>query len=137
MKLKKVYHMGIPVNDIDRAREFYTKVLGMQFLQRVGGNPGSPDALEIHGMVPRLDSLQCGQDQIVLFERPRPIQRDVIDEDGILHQAFDMDLKDYGDALKTIKDLGRFHRTVERRTGKTIYFFDTEGNYLELRFAPD
>jgi catechol 2,3-dioxygenase-like lactoylglutathione lyase family enzyme len=40
MKLKDLYHVGIPVNDIDRAREFYTKVLGMQFLDRVGAARG-------------------------------------------------------------------------------------------------
>jgi len=47
MKLQKVYHMGIPVDDLDRARDFYTKVLGMVYLDRVGGNPDNPDALPI------------------------------------------------------------------------------------------
>ena len=83
MKVKKLYHVGIPVDDLDRAREFYTKVLGMQFLDRVGGNPNNPDALEIHGKVQRLDRLRCGNDDVVLFERPRPIHRDAMDEDGI------------------------------------------------------
>ncbi len=134
MKLKKVYHMGIPVDDIDRAREFYTKVLGMQFLSRVGGNPNNPDALEVHGKIARLDRFKCGEDDIVLFERPRPLQRDAIDQDGIAHQAFDMNWEDYDDAMKTAKELGKFHRSVERSTGKTIYMFDSEGNYLELHF---
>ena len=51
MKLKKIYHMGIPVDDIDRAREFYTKVLGMQFIDRVGGNPNNPDSLDRKSVV--------------------------------------------------------------------------------------
>lgn len=29
IKTKGIYHIGIPVNDIDRAVEFYTDVLGM------------------------------------------------------------------------------------------------------------
>jgi catechol-2,3-dioxygenase len=29
MKLQKVYHMGIPVDNLDRAKDFYTQVLGM------------------------------------------------------------------------------------------------------------
>jgi len=135
MKVTKLYHVGIPVDDLDRARDFYTEVLGMQFMDRVGGNPNNPDALEIHGKVQRLDRLRCGNDDVVLFERPRPIQRDALDQDGIAHQAFDMDWNDYEEALKKAKELGKFHRIVERSSGKTIYMFDTEGNYLELHFA--
>ena len=134
MKLKRLYHVGIPVDDIDRAREFYTNVLGMQFLERVGGNPKSPDAVKIHGRVARLDRLRCGTDDVVLFERPRPLQKDALDQDGIMHQAFDLDWEDFDDALETVKKSGRLPRTVERRSGKTIYLFDTEGNYLELHF---
>jgi len=55
MKVKELYHVGIPVDDLDRAQKFYTEVLGMQFMGRVGGNPNNPDALEIHGKVQRLD----------------------------------------------------------------------------------
>jgi catechol 2,3-dioxygenase-like lactoylglutathione lyase family enzyme len=134
MKVTKLYHVGIPVDDIDRAQEFYTKVLGMEFMGRVGGNPKNPDALEIHGKYQRLDRLRCGNDDVVLFERPKPIERDALDQDGIAHQAFDMNWDDYEDALKEIKQLGKFHRIVERSSGKTIYLFDSEGNYLELHF---
>lgn len=134
MKLKKIYHLGIPVDDIDRAREFYTRILGMQFIDRVGGNPDNPDALEIHGKIPRLDRFKCGNDDVVLFERPRAIRKDALDQDGIAHQAFDMDWDDYESALKEAKDLGLFHRSVDRISGKTIYMFDSEGNYLELHF---
>jgi catechol 2,3-dioxygenase-like lactoylglutathione lyase family enzyme len=49
MKLQKVYHMGIPVDNLDRAKDFYTTVLGMEYLGRVGGNPKSPDSFPIHG----------------------------------------------------------------------------------------
>jgi hypothetical protein len=45
-----------------------------------------------------------------------------------------MDWNDYDAALKEAKELGKFHRSVERRSGKTIYLFDSEGNYLELHF---
>ena len=136
MKVKSVYHVGIPVNDLDRAQKFYTEVLGMQFMNRVGGDPNNPDALEIHGKVQRLDRLRCGNDDVVLFERPRPLRHDALDEDGIAHQAFDMDWSDYEEALKKAKELGTFHRIVERSSGKTIYMFVTEGNYLELHFPP-
>ena len=134
MKLQKVYHMGIPVDNLDRAKDFYTKILGMEYLGRVGGNPNNPDSFPIHGVAQKLDRFKCGNDDVVLFERPKPIERDALDEDGIFHQAFDMAWEDYDDALKTAKALGRFHRSVERDSGNTIYMFDSEGNYLELHF---
>lgn len=134
MKLKKVYHMGIPVDDPDRARDFYTRVLGMEYLGRIGGNPNNPDALPIHGKVQQLDRMRCGNDDIVLFERPRALERDALDQDGIAHHAFDLDWDEYDDALKTAKELGKYHRSVDRPSGKTIYMFDSEGNYLELHF---
>lgn len=135
MKLQKVYHMGIPVDNLDRAKAFYTEVLGMDYLGRVGGNPNNPDSFPVHGVAQKLDRYRCGDDDVVLFERPRAIDRDAIDQDGIFHQAFSMNWDDYEDALKTAQDLGKFHRKVERDSGNTIYMFDTEGNYLELHFA--
>ena len=126
MKLQNVYHMGIPVDNLDRAKKFYTEVLGMEYLNRVGGNPNNPDALPIRGVAQKLDRLRCGNDDVVLFERPSPINRNALEEDGIFHQAFDMAWEDYDDALKTAKELGKFHRSVERDSGNTIYMFDSE-----------
>ena len=134
MKLQKVYHMGIVVDNLNRARDFYANVLGMEYLGRVGGNPNNPDALPVHGVVQKLDRFRCGNDDIVLFERPKAIGRDALDQDGIAHQAFDMAWEDYDEAFKTTNDLGKYHRSVERDSGKTIYMFDSEGNYLELHF---
>jgi catechol 2,3-dioxygenase-like lactoylglutathione lyase family enzyme len=76
MKLQKVYHMGIPVDNLDRAKEFYTNVLGMEYLGRVGGNPNNPDSFPVHGVAQKLDRFRCGNDDVVLFERPRAIARD-------------------------------------------------------------
>jgi catechol 2,3-dioxygenase-like lactoylglutathione lyase family enzyme len=135
MKVQKLYHVGIPVDDLDRARDFYRQVLGMEYLGRVGGNPDNPDALPIHGVVQKLDRFRCGGDDVVLFQRPRPLRRDALDQDGIAHHAFEMAWEDYEDALQTVKELAGYHRTVERDSGHTIYLFDSEGNYLELHFA--
>jgi catechol 2,3-dioxygenase-like lactoylglutathione lyase family enzyme len=110
MKLQKVYHMGIPVDNLDRAKAFYTEVLGMDYLGRVGGNPNNPDSFSVHGVAQKLDRYRCGSDDVVLFERPRAIDRDAIDQDGIFHQAFSMNWDDYGRRAKNSQDLGKFHR---------------------------
>jgi hypothetical protein len=39
------------------------------------------------------------------------------------------------DALMTLKQQGKYHRTVERDSGNTISMFDSAGNYLELHFS--
>jgi catechol 2,3-dioxygenase-like lactoylglutathione lyase family enzyme len=119
---------------LDRAQDFYTRILGMEYLGRVGGNPDNPDALPIHGKIQKLDRFRCGNDDVVLFERPRPLNRDALDQDGIAHQAFDLPWEQYDEALQIAKDLGRYHRSVDRSSGKTIYMYDSEGNYLELHF---
>jgi hypothetical protein len=36
--------------------------------------------------------------------------------------------------MKTDNELGKFNRAEERSSGKTIYLFDSEENYLELHF---
>ncbi len=135
MKVEKVYHTGIPVNDLDRARDFYTEVLWLQYLGRVGGDDWPRKSPEIHGKRARLDRFKCGDDEVVLFERPQPLDRDVISEDGIAHQAFEMNWEAYDEALNTVKQSGKFHRCVDRKSGRTIYLFDTEGNNLELHFG--
>jgi len=122
LKPQKVYHMGIPVNDIDRAQAFYTQVLGLEFKDRVGGKL-------------KIDRLKCGPDDVVLFQRPQPLQRDSITEDGVTHQAFEMNLSLYDEALRTVKEKGLFLNIEDRESGKTIYLLDTEGNHLELHFA--
>ena len=122
LKVEKIYHMGIPVNDIDRAQAFYTKVLGMEFMDRVGSNQ-------------KLDRLRCGGDTVVLFERPREHAWDPIAQDGVAHQAFEMDLSTYDEALETIKEMGLFRTVEDRESGNTIYLFDPEGNHLELHFS--
>ena len=99
MKPKKVYHMGIPVDNLHRAEDFYINVLGMEYLGRVGGNPNNPDLFPVHDVAQKLDRFRCGDDDIDLLERSRALERDALDQDGITHQAFDMTCEDYADAL--------------------------------------
>lgn len=115
-----VYHTSIPADDIDRAERFYTEVLGMQLDARVGRKGSS------------IVRLRCGADTVVLFERPRALGRDSHKEDGTYHQSFEMRIEDFDEAVESIKKLGTFHQITERDSGRTLYFWDTEGNYEEL-----
>jgi catechol 2,3-dioxygenase-like lactoylglutathione lyase family enzyme len=116
-----VYHLGIPVDDIDRAERFYTEIMGMKTEERLGeGNA-------------RLYRLKCGNVDVVLFQRPRPLQRNSLKEDGISHQAFEVAPDAFDEATDLLKKEGYFHSgPVVRDSGRAVYFFDTEGNFQQI-----
>jgi catechol 2,3-dioxygenase len=129
IKAKGIYHLGIPVDDMERAIKFYTEVLGMVVTKK-----GTDD------MGDRLSraELRAGNDIVDLFLRPRPRERDALEENGATHQAFEVSSQDFELAVQKMADWGvKVHTTahVARRTGRGFYFFDSEGNLLQL-YAP-
>jgi len=131
IKLQRINHIGLPANDLDRARDFYTRVLGLTFHERLGGHPDERTG----GPSPRLDVMKCPNgDEVVLFEQPQ-VQYDRPRAGvGLLHHAFDLNWDDFDEALGTAKELGTIDRVIERPSGKDIYLSDSEGNYLQLHF---
>ncbi len=126
---KGVYHIGIAVDDVERAVKFYTEVLGMKIAKLNRDDMG--DRLN------RAD-LRSGDDMVVLFQRPKPLEKDAIAEDGATHHAFVVDREDFEIAVKKMKEWGvKTHSTptVDRPTGSGLYFFDPDGNLLQL-YAP-
>ena len=116
-----IYHIGITVDDIERAEGFYTKVLGMKVAARIGE------------AVVRLVRLKCGDVDVVLFKRPRQLNRNTLKEDGISHQAFEVAPEAFDEAIEFLKKEGCYHEgPVVRPSGRAVYFFDTEGNYQQL-----
>ena len=126
---KGLYHIGIPVNNVERAVKFYTEVLGMTIAKLNRDDMG--DHLE------RAD-LRSGDSMVVLFQRPTPIEKNAIKEDGATHHAFVVSNEDFELAVHKMADLGvKIHNvsTVDRPTGRGFYFFDPDGNLLQL-YAP-
>lgn len=129
IKTRGVYHLGIPVNDMERAVKFYTEVLGMTVAKLNRDDMG--DKLN------RAD-LRAGDDMVVLFQRPHPVEKNALKDDGATHQAFVVSAEDFELAAKKMKDWGvKIYDipTVERPSGRGFYFFDSEGNLLQL-YAP-
>ena len=130
IKTKGIYHIGIPVNDIDRAVKFYTEVLGMTVAKLNRDDMG--------GGLARAD-LRSGDGMVVLFQRPKPSEKNSLEDDGAAHHAFIVDREDFELAVKRMKDWGvKVHTTatVDRPSGRGFYFFDTEGNLLQLYSPP-
>lgn len=129
IKTTGLYHIGIPVEDVERAVKFYTEVLGMTVAK--AGTDDMGDKLS------RVD-LRSGNSMVVLFKRPKPLAGDGVERDGATHQAFMVSPEDFELAVAKMKDWGvRVHTTatVDRPSGRGFYFFDTEGNLLQL-YAP-
>lgn len=122
-----VYHLGIPVDDLDRAERFYSEVLGMKPLKRIGeGEEGEIGS-----------RLLCGDVEVVLFRRPRPLERKSTEQDGITHQAFEVAPEDFDRAVEILKERGLYHHGPEvRPSGLGVYFFDSEGNLQQLHTVP-
>jgi glyoxylase I family protein len=129
IKTKGIHHIGIPVNNMERAVKFYTEILGMKIAKLNRDDMG--DGLS------RAD-LRSGDSMVVLFQRPRPTEKDALAEDGATHHAFLVDDEDFELAVKKMKDWGvKVYKTptVDRPTGRGFYFFDPDGNLLQL-YAP-
>jgi catechol 2,3-dioxygenase-like lactoylglutathione lyase family enzyme len=130
IKTKGLYHIGIPVNDVERAVKFYTEVLGMKVALLNRDDMG--DGLK------RAD-LRSGDDMIVLFQRPKRIEKDALAEDGATHHAFVVDREDFELAKEKMNEWGvKIHAvpSVDRPSGSGFYFFDSDGNLLQLYTPP-
>lgn len=136
IKIKKLYHVGLPVNDLDRATKFYSEVLGMK-CTKVGldVDSGGPYK-EVYGMYPAISRLFFEDGMcLVLFERPKPIERGDFD-DGTAHMALQTSKEDFDKAVGELRKAGvkvLIDEPVARPTGRGLYFFDTEGNYIQLQ----
>jgi glyoxylase I family protein len=129
IKTKGVYHIGIPVNDVERAVKFYTEILGMTIAKL------NRDDMGHH--LNRAD-LRSGDSMVVLFQRPTAIEKDALKEDGATHHAFFVSNEDFELAVRKMADQGvKIHSvpTVDRPSGRGFYFFDPDGNLLQL-YAP-
>ena len=129
IKTTAIYHMGIPCNDVERAVKFYTEVPGMTIAKLNRDDMGKG--------LDRAD-LRCGDGMVVLFQRPKPLQGDFIEREGATHQAFRVSREDFELAKAKMKEWGvRIHTvpSVDRPSGSGFYFFDSEGNLLQL-YAP-
>jgi len=139
VKIKQIYHIGLPCNDLERATKFYTDVLGMK-CTKVGFDTESGGPYkDVYGMFPEISRLFMEDGMcLVLFQRPKPIERGDFDE-GTSHIALEVSSDDFDQAADELKKAGvkvLIDKPVVRPTGKAIYFFDPEMNYIQLWSKP-
>ena len=124
MKLDGVHHIGINVNNLDRAESFYTDVLGFKVIDRYQE--------EI-----RHSMLDTGTTKIHLFESTDLEFDDAIirlSDDGYAHMAFGTNRKQFPQVMEELKKHNvPFRGPLILGKGESIHFKDPDGNHLEIR----
>jgi catechol 2,3-dioxygenase-like lactoylglutathione lyase family enzyme len=133
-KIKGVHHSGLPVNDLERAKKFYTEILGMGCAKvdvdiETGGL--YKEAMGHYPLTARL--FMANGAELVLFQRPKPIERGDFD-DGTSHLSLELPKEDFATAVADLKKAGVkiMYEEHVRESGRSVYFFDPEGNYLQI-----
>lgn len=135
VKILGLHHSGIPCNDLDRAADFYMRVLGMEMIKAnrspdaaghfLGAN--TPADMEINDPAAEADysefvqryqalhpgetpsthfvRLRAGSHEVVLFQRLQPVDTDTLMQNGIFHTSFHVSKADL-DALTELKARG-------------------------------
>jgi catechol 2,3-dioxygenase-like lactoylglutathione lyase family enzyme len=116
-----VVHFTIPVTDLARSEDFYTRILGLDLVRSL------PD----HGMV----FLRAGDDFLVLGASERNGQP--FRKEQTVHHAFLVDPSTYDASVAHLKAHGVEVVHEETRAegifpGRMTYFMDPDGNMLEI-----
>ena len=123
MKLEQLDHFGIEVAELSRAESFYTNVLGLRVVARMGDQV----------------LLDCGGQNLALFEVPRAAL-DAAARNSIIshplgrgHHAFKVSRDDFLSAPERLAKAGvESAAPIDWGDHDCIYFLDPDGNLLEM-----
>jgi len=123
MKINKIVEAALYVHDIDEAESFYTKVLGLEKIDKT----------------PERDLfLRCGDTVLILFNPEKTkIDGGVVPTHGSVgqgHLAFGIPDFDFdGWSKRLVENKVSIEKTVQwDKESKSIYFRDQSGNSLEF-----
>ena len=130
IRLKRIGHVLVRVLDLERSRQFYTKVLGFEVMEQDPEHGGLFMALD--GQAHTLDLFPVAD--------PAAARTMAAGDAGVQHVAFQVDREAaLADAYWSLVDHGvAIARTVDHVSQKSIYFRDPDGNLLEIYYErPD
>ena len=125
--IQGIDHVAINVKDLNKAVEFYTKVLGLKITQREPSKPG----IEFF--------LDCGPSLLGIIQatdlsQSHPFQNEGL---GANHFSFRIPAEDFD---RMLEHLESHHMKIEfakkREKSWSLYFYDPDGNKLEMTAWP-
>jgi catechol-2,3-dioxygenase len=123
MKLERLDHFGIEVNELASAELFYTQVLGLTVVAHLGDQT----------------LLQCGPQNLALFQVKRPPftpeqrQKLISHPLGKGHHAFTVSRADFEAAPERLAQAGvEIAPAINWGDHECLYFLDPDGNLLEI-----
>jgi len=129
MRLMRLSHVFLNVYDIERSRDFYTRILGFELLEEDPEHGGTFLALAAAG-----HSLDL--QQIADVEAPKPGERlsSLGRTLGVAHVALHVSSQeDLRAAYFELKDAGvPIINALDHKSQQSIYFLDPDGNVLEI-----
>ena len=120
-------HVAINVRDIDKAVEFYTKVLGLKVTQREPSKAGIEYFLDCG---PSLIGIIQAKD----FDNAHPFENEGL---GANHFSFRIASSDFDNMIKHLEDHQvKIECAKKREKSWSLYFYDLDENKLEMTAWP-
>ncbi len=120
IRLTRLDHVAVYVSDLARAERFYTELLGMRFVDRLGD----------------MTLVECGGTNVGLIKRPELVPGDpsiIRNPLARAHHAFLVDQAGFSEAHSALKAAGtRTHGPVDWGDHECFYFLDPDCNLLEI-----
>ena len=123
IKLQRLGHVLISVRNLERSKDFYTRILGFKVLEQDPKHGGL--FLSIGGLGNTLDLFECANPEAAA---PSELQL------GVRHTAFAVETeRDLEEAYHVLQAAGVvILRALDHGSQKSIYFHDPDGNLLEI-----
>jgi catechol 2,3-dioxygenase len=122
-KIKRVGHLVLKVKDLERSRKFFTEVLNFP---QVGEND--------RGMLFFSTDVNDNHHMLALREAKPGTPMPDAEQIGMEHVSFEVaTFAELQEVYRKFKEHDvRFHQTIFHGVAKSIYFYDPDGNLLEV-----
>ena len=122
-KIRRVGHLVLSVKDVARSRHFFEKILGFPVV-----------AQNERGMVFFSTDVKDNHHMLALMQAKEGARMPTPDHVGMQHVSFELgSFAELQDAWRLLKEHGvAIDHTVFHGVSKSVYFFDPDGNRLEL-----
>ncbi|MDP2654592.1 MAG: VOC family protein [Candidatus Omnitrophota bacterium] len=127
IKILGIDHVALNVRDLDKAVEFYTKVIGLKITEREPSKPGIEYFLDCG---PALIGIIQAKD----FGNSHPFENEGL---GANHFSFRIHADDFDPMIRRLEENGvRIEFAKKREKSWSLYFYDLDGNKLEITSWP-